>query len=169
MKKFRLYYDPEKELQWLQELMNQGWALEKFALGVYTFVPCEPGEYTYQIDILKDVGDFDNYKTFMEDSGVEVVCRWFRWVYVRKRAEDGPFVLYTDNDSLIAHYTSIKKFFLPIAILETACAALEVFAGIGSGNPMFGVLTLLLGAIAVVFYRMVWKCSWKIEELKKRS
>ena len=169
MKKFRLYYDADKEMVWLQDMVNQGWALTHFAMGVYTFEPCQPGEFIYQIDILKDVGDFDNYKAFMEDSGVEVICRWVRWVFVRKRAADGPFVLYTDTESLIAHYASIKKFFLPLAVVETICMVMELFAGIGSGNPVFGILVLLLGFVAVVLYRMVWKCSWKIEELKKRQ
>ena len=169
MKKFRLYYDPEKELVWLQTLMQQGWALTHFAMGVYTFEPCQPGEYIYQIDILKDVSDFDNYRAFMEDSGVEVVCRWMRWVYVRKRTEDGPFVLYTDPESLIHHYTTIRRFFLPFAIVETFCAVIELFAAIMTGNAFFSLFVLLLGFIAVVFYRMVWKCDWKIEALKKHQ
>ena len=169
MKKFRLYYDPDRELLWLRDLMHQGWALTHFALGVYTFEPCQPDEYLYQIDLLKSADDFDNYRIFMEDSGVEVVCRWMRWVYVRKRTEDGPFALYTDTESLIHYYSSIRKFFLPLAIIETVCAVLELFAALGTGNPVFGFLILLLAFIAVVFYRMVWKCSWKIEELKRCS
>ena len=169
MKKFRLYYDPDKELVWLQNMLNQGWALTHFALGVYTFEPCQPGEYIYQIDILKDVTDFDNYKAFMEDSGVEVVCRWMRWVYVRKRAEDGPFKLYTDPESLIRYYRTIRGLFLPLAILETFCAVLELFSGSGSGQAVFGLIALLLAFVAVVFWRMVWKCGWKIEELQKRE
>ena len=169
MKKFRLYYDPDKELRWLQELLNQGWALTHFAMGVYTFEPCRPGEYIYQIDLLKDVGDYENYKAFMEDSGVEVVCRWLRWVYVRKRAEDGPFALYSDTESLVAYYGSIRKFFLPLAIMELIFAAVEIFAAVGSGEPVFGVVAILLAAMAVIFLRMVWKCSWKIESLQNRT
>ena len=169
MKKFRLYYDPDKELVWLQNMLNQGWALTHFALGVYTFEPCQPGEYIYQIDILKDVTDFDNYKAFMEDSGVEVVCRWMRWVFVRKRAEDGPFKLYTDPESLIRYYRTIRGLFLPLALMETFCASIELFAAIRTGESAFGFFVLLLAFVAVVFYRMVWKCSRKIEELKKRS
>ena len=70
MKKFRLYYDKDKETQWLQHMANQGWALETFFLGVYTFVPCEPGEYRYQIDFLENGADFEGYRQLMEDSGV---------------------------------------------------------------------------------------------------
>ena len=169
MKKFRLYYDVEKELAWLQEMVNQGWAVTHFALGVYTFEPCKPGEYIYQIDLLKDIADFENYKAFMEDSGVEVICRWVRWVFVRRKAEEGHFALYTDRESLVQHYTNMKKFFLPAAVAETACAVMELFAGIASGKVAFGFLVLLLGALAVVLWRVVWKCSWKIETLKKQA
>lgn len=168
MKKFRLYYDADKETAWLQEMVNQGWALSHFALGVYTFEPCEPGAYIYQVDILEDAGDFDNYKAFMEDSGVEVICRWVRWVFVRKRAEEGPFALYTDPESLIRYYTSIRNFFLPFALVETLLAVVELFGAIRTGVASLGVCALVLAFVSVVFFRMVWKCNWKIEEIRKR-
>ena len=51
MVKFRLYYDKDKEQDWLMEMVNRGWAVKKFFLGFYTFEPCEPGEYIYQIKL----------------------------------------------------------------------------------------------------------------------
>lgn len=51
MRKFRLYYDKEKEEAWLNEMCRQGWAMTKFFLGVFQFMPCEPGKYTYQVDM----------------------------------------------------------------------------------------------------------------------
>lgn len=169
MKKFRLYYDKDKETPWLQDMANQGWALVDFCAGVYTFAPCEPGEYLYQIDMLKDGDDFDNYRAFMEDSGVEVVQRWFRWVFLRKRAEEGPFVLYTDVESQVQHYTAIKKFFQVLAVVELLCALPNFINAIHLHSLTIGVLCLFILAVAVVFLRMSWKCSWKIEELKKRA
>ena len=50
MKKFKLYFDKEKEETWLNEMCGKGLAMTKFFLGVYTFAPCEPGAYIYQID-----------------------------------------------------------------------------------------------------------------------
>ena len=31
------------------------------------------------------------------------------------------------------------------------------------------IIPVLLAFVAVVFWRMVWKCGWKIGELKKQS
>ena len=168
MKKFRLYYDKDKETPWLQSMADRGWAMVDFCAGVYTFAPCQPGEYRYQIDMLKDDADFDDYRAFMADSGVEVVKRWFRWVFLRKRTEDGPFVLYTDAESEIQHYTTIKRFFQTLAAVELLCALPNFNNAINHRSPAIGVLALFILAVAVIFLRMSWKCGWKIEELKKR-
>ena len=34
MKKFKWYYDKDAEEIWLNEMVNQGWALEHYFLGV---------------------------------------------------------------------------------------------------------------------------------------
>lgn len=102
MTKFRLYYDKDAEESWLNTMSRKGWAFKKFFLGFYSFEECEPGEYNYQIDILNSWnGDKTDFASFMEESGVEVISQWYRWVYIRKKASDGPFEMYTDIESKI--------------------------------------------------------------------
>ena len=170
MKKFKLYYDKDEEQDWLQKMALDGWALKNFFLGVYTFVPCEPGEYIYQIDLLDNwSGDKKDFAAFMEDSGVEVVSQWYRWVYLRKKADDGPFEMYTDTQSKIDQYNRIKKFFQVALIVEVICFFIEIIAAVNTGNPTFWFLTILIGSIVLAFLRVVWKCSWKIEQLKREK
>lgn len=170
MKKFKLYYDKDEEQDWLQKMSLDGWALKNFFLGVYTFVSCEPGEYIYQIDLLDNwSGDKKDFAAFMEDSGVEVVSQWYRWVYLRKKAEDGPFEMYTDAESKIDQYNRIKKFFQVALIVEVICFFIEIIAAVNTGNPTFWFLTILIGSIVLAFLRVVWKCSWKIEQLKREK
>lgn len=170
MKKFKLYYDKDEEQDWLQKMALDGWALKNFFLGVYTFVPCEPGEYIYQIDLLDNwSGDKNDFAAFMEDSGVEVVSQWYRWVYLRKKANDGPFEMYTDIESKIDQYNRIKKFFQVILIVEVICFFIEIIAAVNTGNPTFWFFTILLGSFVLAFLRVVWKCSWKIEQLKREK
>ena len=169
MKIFRLYYDMDEEVNWLHKMSSNGWALKDFFLGLYTFVPCEPGEYIYQIDLLDDHGDEQDYLEFLEDSGVEVVARWFRWVYLRKKAEDGPFEMYTDIDSKINYYTKVKKFFQTALILEIICLLIELGAALTTKSPIYFSLTILIGIIALALLRMVWKCQWKIEQLNREK
>ena len=51
MRKFRLYYDKDKEEIWLNQMCSKGWGMTRFFMGVYTFEPCIPDEYTYQVDL----------------------------------------------------------------------------------------------------------------------
>ena len=105
MLKFKLYYDKDEEENWLKKMCLNGWAFKSFFLGFYTFEKCEPGEYNYQIDLLDSWnGEKSDYKDFMKDAGVEIVSQWWRWVYLKKRASDGPFEMYSDAESKIVQY-----------------------------------------------------------------
>lgn len=168
MVRFRLYYDKDIEEDWLQEMSYNGWAFKKFFLGFYTFKPCEAGEYNYQIDMLDNWnGDKDDYSSFMADTGVEVIGQWWRWVYLRKKAVDGPFEMYTDNLSKINQYTRIKRFFTVFLVLEIICFLIELLAAIETGYLLYMGFTVLLGIIALAMLRLTWKCQWKIDQLKR--
>ncbi|ATW26706.1 DUF2812 domain-containing protein [Candidatus Formimonas warabiya] len=170
MLKFKLYYDKDAEEEWLQKMSSEGWALKKFFLGFYTFEPCEPGEYNYQIDLLDNwSGNKADYASFMEDLGVEVIDQWWRWVYLRKKAVDGPFEMYTDVNSKIALYSKILNFFKIFLVIESICFFIEFAATIRTGYFMFGVFSVLLGAISLAMLKMVWKCKWKIEQLEQEE
>jgi len=168
MKKFRLYLDKDTEQDWLMKMSKEGWAFSKFVLGVYTFVPCEPGQYIYQIDLLDNwVGDKKDFAEFMEDSGIEVVSQWYRWVFLRKKAAEGPFDLYTDTESKIAQYSRVRKFFSIGLLVEIVCFFVELNSAVRTGDFSLWLITFLLGFIVLAFLRMVWKCRWKIEQLQR--
>ena len=72
MIRFRLYYDKDKETEWLNDMVSEGWAMKGFFCGFYKFEKCEKGEYIYQIDFgdtLYSVSD--EYRELMNDLGVE--------------------------------------------------------------------------------------------------
>ncbi len=167
MLKFRLYVDKDAEEFWLKEMSLKGWAFQRFCLGVYTFEACQPGEYNYQIDLL-DNWDANQapFADFMDESGVEVISQWYRWVYVRKRAADGPFELYTDAESKIAQYHRIKKFFGAGLVLEIACFLSQVNGALAMGSIFSWFITIFSALMGLSFLRMVWKCKWKIEQLQ---
>ena len=79
MKKFKIYFDKDAENQWINQMAEQGYALTGFKMGMYTFEPCQPGEYIYLIDLIDQTRDsFEEYCADMEKTGAEMVCRWFR-------------------------------------------------------------------------------------------
>ena len=170
MLKFKLYYDKDAEEDWLRKMSLNGWAFKKFYLGFYTFEPCEPGEYNYQIDLIDNWnGDKDDYASFMEDAGVEVISQWWRWVYLQKKATDGPFKMYTDKESKIAQYSRIGNFFKVFFAIEIICFFMELMATIKTGDFIFGIFTVLLAVISLEILKIVWKSKWKIEQLKREK
>lgn len=168
MWKFKLYFDKDTEETWLKQMSLKGWAFKKFFLGFYKFEECEPGEYNYQIDLLDNwKGDKKDFASFMEDSGVEVISQWYRWVYIRKKASEGPLEMYTDTDSKIQQYDRMKKFFTVGFFVEAICFVVEISAAMHTGIFVYWLFSFLIGGITLVFLHMVWKCKWKIEELRQ--
>ncbi len=167
MIKFCLYFDKDITENWLNNMCGQGWAMKKFFLGFCTFEPCEKGEYTYRVDLLQNwKGNKDDYVSFMEESGVEYAGQWYRWVWLRKKAADGIFELYSDAESLIQQYMRIKRFFIIGFILEMLCGMVEVSSfstGINGKNAIAAVFIFLL---AIIFLNVAVKYNRKIKKLK---
>ena len=173
MIQFRLTFDKDDEQAWLNDFCQQGWAMTGFIAGFFTFTPCQPGEFIYQLDLLPGSGlrscDYDQYAEFMEETGVEVVQRWFRWVFLRKRAADGPFQIYTDIDSQIQVYRRIRQMFLFVLVLECLCSC-GIWMNVFLYNDLFfrcmaAVFVMFVIAIA----RAAWQCTKRIRELEQQK
>ena len=169
LKKFRLLFDKDVEQNWLNDMCRNGWALKNFSLGIYTFESCHPNEYIYQVDLLPGNGfspnDPEGYAHFMEEIGVEVVCRWFRWIILRKKAAEGPFDIYTDVDSQIQMYSRIRTMFTFGLGIELCCSA-GIWSNLHRGGLFFTLLALLFAAIVAAFIRTIIICNRKIKELE---
>lgn len=126
MVKFRLLFDKDKEVKWLNEMTSNGWGFKKFIMGVYIFEKCEECEYVYDIDLLSSYNDYNNFKEFMIESNIEVMQRWYRWVYVRKINDYKGFELYSDTESKIEHYKRILGLFKIAFIIELICLFVEI-------------------------------------------
>lgn len=173
MIRFKITLDKDEEQDWLNWHCQQGWAMSSFFLGLVTFVRCQPGEYIYQIDLLPGCGlradDYEGYAAFMDETGVEVLQQWGRWVYLRKRAEEGPFDIYTDIDSQVALYRRIQRMFLWVLIVCSSCSLINIYGGIQSGNLVIRSLVAVQVLILLAILRAVRQCSWKIQELEQNQ
>ena len=131
-------WDFRKEELWLNEMAAEGWALNHASFGSYTFVRCEPGEYIIRLEMNVD----KEYRSFVEETGAEYVGSCVNWVYFRRKAELGPFDLFSDIDSRIKHLDRIGK------MLWLLCLANLL---IGVTNLMNGrtisILNLLCAAV----------------------
>ena len=174
MIRWKLTFDKDEEQDWLNDYARQGWAMVSFFVGLVTFVPCQPGEYIYQIDLLPGKGIFadryEDYVIFMDEMGVEILQRWGRWVYLRKRAEDGPFEVYTDTASKLELYRRMRKMFLWALIVVSLCSGsgwsmLFQFPGDVWARTLAGFYVVMIA----VMLRAVWQCAWKIKELERQE
>ena len=167
MIKFKLYFDKEKETKWLNEISVKGYALTDYWWGFYSFEKCLPGEYVYQIDIVDGFFNVDDdYRKFMEDTGVELVCMWGFWVILRKKAADGPFQLYTDVESSIEHYSKIRVMFKVATILEIICLTIMLLQAT-NGSLAALSLSFVIMALVAVMTRQVMHVNRILAELKE--
>ena len=169
MIRFRLYLDKDKETEWLNKMVSEGWALQSFFAGFYKFTPCENGEYIYQIDLgdtLYSVSD--EYRELMGELGVEIIVLWGYWIILRKRAADGPFELYTDVDSELEHYRKIRRMFKGATIIELIAFFIEIFGGL-EGNGFAWVFALLIGVFVIACVNAVLRTNEVIARLEEQK
>lgn len=171
MIKIRFYFDKDKEEYWINEMSQKGYAFERFFLGIYSFMPCKPGAFHYQIDLLQN----DNHKEkeyleFMEETKVEIVDRWFGWVFLRREAELGEFQLYTDNASKATQYEHLGRFYIILMLVELLCSWNAFHsAAINKGSLRIFSSSIALFAIfaTITFAIMTIKSFSKAKELRK--
>jgi len=76
---------------------------------------------------------------------------------------------YTDAKSKINLYRKIINFFNLFLVIEAICFFMELTVTIRTGNFVSGISSVLLGAISLAILNVVWKCKWKIEQLKNEN
>jgi len=165
------YWNWEKEEKWLNEMSAQGLALVDYSWCRYVFEEEPPGEYIYRIELL----DFFprnpagiKYIRFVEETGAEFVSSYMRWVYFRKKAADGPFMLHSDIPSQIAHNKRVRGWWLGFAILEISIGIMNVLVGT---IPYFRIENVILGGLVIAlggaFTSWVIQITRKIKRLKR--
>ena len=113
-------WEADKEELWLNSMAAAGWRLCRIGFCTYHFTPCQPGEYIIRLEMhAPDAA----YLSFMEELGAEYIGRMVQWVYFCRRAEEGPFDLFSDIDSKLAHLGRISK----------------ALAGVGAANLLIGL------------------------------
>ena len=125
----------EKEEAWLNAMAQSGWALESIGFFTYRFVRCEPGEYSVRLEMH---GPDDAYINFMAETGAEYLGRQMAWMFFRKKAEDGPFDLFSDIDSRIGHLDRIGKMLLAVGVINLAIGTVNLI-----NTPGIGWINLL--------------------------
>lgn len=152
-------WDFDKEEEWLSQMAANGLGLCSVGFCRYEFEACAPGEYQYRLELLDHMTshvESEQYLSFLEETGVKHVGTFGRWVFLRKKKDEGPFDLFSDNASRITH---LNRILLLIGI----AGGVNAFSGFSNvtlllqGNPInaIGILNLMFACIALYgFYRI---------------
>lgn len=150
---FHYYMDAEKEELFLNEQVRHGRALTGYFFCRYTFEDCEPGEYIYRLDLLDGGAQQQReYLDFLQESGIECAARWQNWVYLRRRASEGAFDLYSDNASKVRHLQKLAEFYTSLLYLVGFPSLFNFVIFLSTGSVINLLCALLtLGIFALVF------------------
>lgn len=146
-------WDFDKEEKWLNDMAAKGLALVSTGFCRYTFEDCTPGEYNVRIELLDNLpgsAESQQYIKFIEDTGAEWIGSYMRWVYFRRKTDNGEFNLYSDTPSRIKHLNRVLFLLVTIGILEISIGLINITMSLGSGlklNLISGLLCLAVGLL----------------------
>lgn len=166
--RFYTVADYEKEEAFLNEMARAGWNLSAVGFCRYIFRRGTPGEYIYKLDMVERTESDEvkeSYFNFLTDCGIRVVGEFKDWIYLQKRAADGPFDTKNDTYAKLRQVNKVYSF-----SIRTVCNLLRIFAiiiillsslqSIASGNVWLydfcGGVVLGLSISSVIAMALVW-------------
>lgn len=146
-------WDFDKEEKWLNDMAAKGLVLVAIGFCKYTFEECTPGEYNVCIELLDNLpsnGESRQYIKFIEETGAEYLGSYMRWVYFRRKTDDGEFNLYSDNASRITHLNRVLLLLGVVCAMNLGIAVSNIVLHYESGitaNLYSGILCLAVGLL----------------------
>lgn len=184
MKKVWRFYtiaEYEQEEQWLNEMAKEGWNLTAVGLCRYIFRRGTPGEYIYKLDVVERTASDEvreSYFNFLTECNIRVVGELKDWLFLQKKASDGPFDMKDDTYAKLRHINKIYSFTMRTfcRLLTTfACIVVGCFVGLLiSSNPqlddffrgiMLGCASSAIVVLAVVWIRIINKLRRQVNKL----
>lgn len=167
--KFWKAWDYDREAQWLNEMSAKGMALVSVSFCRYEFEECNPGEYSYRLELLEKSprsAESRQYIRFLEDTGVRHVGSYFNWVYLARKTADGPFEVHSDAESRIRHLKRIMSLLIPGAVVCIYTGILNVayLFWYGHWGNAIGFLNLAIAVWAINGIRKIRKMKKELEK-----
>lgn len=160
----------EEEEKWVNEKAANGEYLTDVGFCRYVFEDGEPGKYIYRLEMLDEFPSHYKsvkYLRFLEETGIEHVASILKWVYLRKKASDGPFDIYSDIDSKIKHYKRIINFANILIFLQLVVSVPNIICSL-MGN-YFNNIYLLNLILAILFFIGNKSLKTKVDKLESQK
>lgn len=125
-------WDFDKEEQWITDFAADGLDLVDAFAFRYVFEEGTPGAYEYRLELLENLPTHpgsQRYLRFLEETGIECVSSYGRWVYLRRLRDGVPFDLFSDIDSKVNHLRRILAIVGVALMMWAASGFLYLFDG----------------------------------------
>ncbi|WLV25191.1 DUF2812 domain-containing protein [Aciduricibacillus chroicocephali] len=120
MKKFRIFFDIEKEEQWLNEQLHKGYYCTKVSgWGVYTFEKTLKN-YVIRLDYRDHLSKekFEEYKEIYEDFGWSCIKGpWMSGIRYWQKEDDGQNEIFSDRESKRCYYKRLMNYSFALLLL----------------------------------------------------
>ena len=119
----------DEEEQWINSMARAGWDFVRVNwCSRYIFKRGIPGQYIYKIDLPENLPHGlgkEEYYNFLTECGIRIVHEKKEWMYLQKRATDGPF---NREGDMFAKLKSANKSYS--YAIRTLCTLLKIFSAI---------------------------------------
>ena len=130
--------DYEKEEAFLNEMARAGWNLTAVGFCRYIFRRGNEGEYIYKLDMVERTESDEvkeSYFNFLTECDIRIVGEFKDWLYLQKKAADGPFDMKDDTYAKLRTVNKVYSF-----AVRTLCRLLATFAAIILINVVCGAI-----------------------------
>ena len=158
----------EEEEQWLNSMARNGWNLVRIDFLVrYVFERGTAGEYLYKLDLpdnLERGMDEQQYCDFLKECEIDVVCRQKQWLFLRKKAADGPFNEKGDNLSRLkmtnkAYDYAIRTLSTLLRVFTLLLCAVILLQAVVTNFDLSSILEgvmIGIGTRAIIATTIIW-------------
>lgn len=150
--KFFWIWDFQKEAQWLNDMVKQGYVLEKAGVCTYRMAQCQPNEYQIRMEFFdQSPGSAygKRYIKMVEETGAEHICNHGKWAFFRQKTADGPFRFLQNIAAQKKHLDKIQQALLFVMIISLVIGLYEI--------KEIGIVFLLISAMFFLAVRIVSK------------
>lgn len=165
--KNKVFFNYEKEEEWINEMAQQGYELTDFSIGKYTFKQGIPGEYLYRYQYVADKKEqeIQKQKDLQKKSGIEIVINNSNWMVIRKKSSQGPFETITDYETKIRHYQSIMRFFNVLALGSIVLG----ISNIVNTSQLSQIIGIACFSIAALLFVVIGGYSSQVRKVTKEN
>lgn len=162
-------WDFDKEEKWLNEMAAKGLCLVSTGFCRYEFEETNPQEYRICMQMLDSSpksAESQKYIEFMEETGAEHVGVLSHWVFFRKKASEGDFNIYSDNENRVKYMSRIFRFTAFVTGLNLYVGAFNIIFAIIDDMPFnyIGLINVAIALAGIFGTVKLWKKRKRIKD-----